>query len=62
MNIPNVKHFQRKVVDKVKHHVAKASKVLYEKGDPDFVDERKEPKLEKEEESFFDSLFKFWTK
>lgn len=62
MNIPNLKHFSRKVVKKVKEHVEKASKVEYEKGDPDFVDERKKCELPKKEESFFDFLFNFWTK
>lgn len=57
MNIPNIKHVQHKIMQKVKHHVAKVSKLVYEKGDPDFVDERKKPKLPKKEKSFFDSLF-----
>ncbi|WP_415396153.1 hypothetical protein [Sulfurimonas sp. CS5] len=43
---------------KAKHHIKKVSNIIYEKGDPDFVDERKKTKPEKKEESFFDFLFK----
>ena len=62
MNIPNVKHFRHKVVAKVKKHVKKLSKAVYEKGDPDFVDERKKSDLPEKEESFFDFLFNFGAK
>lgn len=57
MNIPNLKHFSRKIIKKTKHHIEKISKFEFEKGDPDFVDERKKPASPKEEESFFDFLF-----
>lgn len=58
MNIPNIKHFSSKVMEKAKKHVKKVSYIIYKKGDPNFVDERK--KLESpKEESFFDSFFKF---
>ena len=40
MNIPNVKHFSHKLVERTKHHIKKVSQFIYEKGDPDFVDER----------------------
>lgn len=59
MNIPNIKHFSRKVIKHAKHHVKKISQTIYEKGDPNFVDERKKSQSPKEE-SFFDSLFNFW--
>lgn len=61
MNIPNVKHFSHKLVERTKHHIKKVSQFIYEKGDPDFVDERK--KEEPKEESFFDyflNFFKRW--
>jgi len=58
MNIPNVKNTH--IVDhkKEKKHVQKVSKAQYEKGDPEFVDERKKEKPQ-EEESFLASLFNF---
>lgn len=59
MNIPNVKHFSAKVVEKKKHHIKKVPQKEYEKGDPNFVDERKKSEKPKEEESFLDSLFNF---
>ena len=45
--------------NKPKKHIQKVSKDEFEKGDPNFIDERKSdytPK--KKEESFFSSLFK----
>lgn len=45
-------------VDKPKKHIKRVSQDQFEKGDPDFVDERitaYEPK--KKEESFFSSFF-----
>lgn len=62
MNVPNLKHFGRKVVEKVRKHIEKVSKRQYEKGDPDFVDERTKCELPKKEESFFDSLLNFGKK
>lgn len=59
MNIPNLKHFRRKVIVRVKKHIKKLSKVEYEKGDIDFVDERIKTKPPKKEKSFFDFLFNF---
>ena len=56
MNIPNIKHMSHKIVEKAKRHVKKVSKLVYEKGDIDFVDERKKPEPQKKE-SFFDFLF-----
>jgi len=61
MNIPNVKHFRHKVIERAKHHIQKVSELIYENGDPDFVDERKEPE-EPKEESFFESLWNFFKK
>ncbi|MDQ7043287.1 MAG: hypothetical protein Q9M34_07115 [Sulfurimonas sp.] len=57
MNVPNIKHIGHRVIKKVKLHVQKVSKYIYEDGDPDFVDERIEPKESKKEKSFFDFLF-----
>ena len=51
MNIPNIKHLSHRIIRRARHHIEKVSKTLYEKGDPDFVDERIKPELEKEEES-----------
>jgi len=62
MNIPNLKHFRHIIIKKTKHHIKKISKLEFEKGDPDFVDERIKPEQPKEEKSFFDSLFNFWKK
>lgn len=63
MNIPNMKHFGHKIIEHTKHHIKKVSKIVYEKGDPDFVDERKKPEPPKEEEeSFFESFFNFGPK
>ena len=47
------------VEEKVKKHVERVSQAQFEKGDPDFIDERTtayEPK--KKRESFLDSLIK----
>ena len=52
MNIPNIKHISRRVKERAKHHVKKVSQVIYEEGDPDFVDERKTAESTKEEKSF----------
>ena len=43
---------------KPKKHIQKPSKNMLEKGDPDFVDERKHIDATKKDESFFDKLFK----
>ncbi len=43
---------------KSKKHIKKPSKCMLEKGDPDFVDERKTVDENKKEESLFDKLFK----
>ena len=43
---------------KPKKHIKKPSKEMLEKGDPDFVDERKSVDETEKEESFFDKLFK----
>lgn len=44
--------------DKPKKHIQRVSKELFEKGDPDFVDERTTPYIpKKKKKSFFDSLF-----
>jgi len=58
VNIPNVKHLRHKIRERAKHHIQKVSKLIYEKGDPDFVDERK--KEEPKEESFLDYFFNFF--
>ncbi len=48
--------FVKKV--KQKKHIKRVSKEHFEKGDPDFVDERTTPYIPKEKKkSFFDSLF-----
>ena len=62
MNIPNLKHFRRKVIARAKRHIKKVSQLEYEKGDIDFVDERVKPKSVKKEKSFFDFLFSFISK
>lgn len=43
--------------EKPKKHIQGVSKREFEKGDPDFVDERTSPYEPKKKESFFDSLF-----
>jgi len=43
---------------KPKKHIKKPSKEMLEKGDPDFVDERKSVDTSREEASFFDKFFK----
>ena len=42
---------------KEKKHIKKVSQREVEKGDPDFVDERKTPYTPKKKGSFFDELF-----
>jgi len=43
---------------KPKRHVEKVPQEIFEKGDPNFVDERRpEDEKQKEKKSFFDSLF-----
>ncbi len=42
---------------KPKKHIKKPSKNMLEKGDPDFVDERKSSYKPKKKGSFFDDLF-----
>jgi hypothetical protein len=43
---------------KPKKQIKKPSKEMLEKGDPDFVDERKSVDESEKKESFFDKLFK----
>ena len=43
---------------KEKKHIAKPSKEMLEKGDPDFVDERKSAYVPKKKGGFLDSFFK----
>ena len=43
--------------DKPKKHIQGVSKEQFEKGDPDFVDERTSEYEPKKKESFFSSLF-----
>lgn len=42
---------------KPKKHIKKVSQDVFEKGDPDFVDERHLDEKPKDKKSFFDSLF-----
>ena len=45
---------------KPRKHIQKVTKEEFEKGDPDFIDERKiEDSLKKNEESFLSSICKF---
>lgn len=44
-------------IEKPKKHIQKVSKAEFEKGDPDFVDERHSSYEPKKKESFFSSLF-----
>lgn len=44
--------------DKPKKHVARVSQAEFEKGDPDFVDERVSEYKPKKNESFLDTLIK----
>ena len=44
--------------ERVKKSVKKVSKEQFEKGDPDFVDERTSNYAPKKKESFLDSFFK----
>ncbi|MEJ2372287.1 MAG: hypothetical protein P8Y22_04740 [Sulfurimonas sp.] len=46
------------IKDKPKKHIDKPSKNMFEKGDPNFVDERTKPSKETKKEGFFSSLFK----
>ena len=59
MNIPNIKHFRTHNFEKEKphKHVKKLPDNEYEKGDPNFVDERTKCELPKKEKSFLSSLF-----
>lgn len=59
MNIPNLKHFRRRVFARVRRHIKKVSQLEYEKGDIDFVDERTKIDPPKKKKSFFDFLFNF---
>ncbi len=43
---------------KEKKHIQKPSKMMFEKGDPNFVDERIKRDAPKKKEGFFSSLFK----
>lgn len=44
--------------ERPKKHIQRVSKEQFEKGDPDFIDERTTPYIPKEKEkSFIDSLF-----
>ena len=61
MNIPNIVHFRTNILvheDEPEKHIKKLSKLQYEKGDPNFVDERTKCELpKKKEKSFLASLF-----
>ena len=46
------------IEDKPKKHVQKISKEQFERGDPNFKDERTKPYIKKEKHSFFSDLFK----
>ena len=49
------------IVTKPKKHIEKVSQNIFEKGDPDFVDERKiDDKKSGLRKSFFGSLFTDW--
>ncbi|MDF1874840.1 hypothetical protein JHD48_03705 [Sulfurimonas sp. SAG-AH-194-I05] len=43
--------------DKPKKHIQRVSQKEFEKGDPDFIDERISTYTEKKKETFFSSLF-----
>ncbi len=45
-----------KTKDKVKKHISKVSTEQFEKGDPDFVDERISAYIPKEKKSFLDKI------
>ncbi|MDQ7060449.1 MAG: hypothetical protein Q9M43_04715 [Sulfurimonas sp.] len=44
-------------VDKAKKHIKRISDAEFEKGDPDFIDERTSHYHPKKKETFFSSLF-----
>jgi len=44
--------------DRPKKHIERVSQREFEKGDPNFVDERTKPYKPKKEESFLDTLIK----
>ncbi len=46
------------IEDKPKKHIQRVSQREFEKGDPDFVDERTSAYKPKKEESFLDTLIK----
>jgi len=43
--------------DKPKKHIARVSQDMFEKGDPDFIDERTSTYIPKKKSSLFSSLF-----
>ena len=43
--------------DKPKKHIQRVSQKEFEKGDPDFIDERISEYIPKKQETFFSSLF-----
>lgn len=60
MNIPNIVHFRSHTFDKEDKphkHIKRISQAEFEKGDPDFVDERTKCDLPKKKETFLSSLF-----
>lgn len=59
MHIPNIIHFRTNIFvkEEPKKHIVKLPETKYEKGDPDFIDERTKCELPKREKSFLSSLF-----
>ena len=53
-----IKTYTKVKEDKPKKHIMRVSQREFEKGDPDFVDERITSYLPKKKESFLDTLIK----